>query len=73
MLPPHGVWITEANEATVENHIIDWEGAAIIDKKPTRRTRQIREATWIRKKKIPLNRDDRNYELPHVYDDVIRH
>ncbi len=28
------------DHATTENHIIDWEGATIIDKETTRRTRQ---------------------------------
>ena len=31
------------DHATTENHITDWEGTKIIDKKPTRRTRQIKE------------------------------
>ena len=56
-----------------KNHIIDLEGAKIIDKESNRRTRQIKEAIWIRKTKTPKNRDDGNYELPHLYDDVIRH
>ena len=55
-----------------ENHIIDWEGANIIDKEPNKRTRQIKEAIWIRKTKTQMNRDDSNYDLPYMYNDVIR-
>ena len=46
------------------------EGAKIIDKMANKRTRQVKEAIWIRKTK---NRDEDSYELPHLYDDVIRH
>ena len=61
------------DHATNENHIADCEGAKLIDKEPNGRTRQIKDATWIRKTTITMNRDEGNYELPHVYDDVIRH
>ena len=53
-------------------HIIDWEGAKIIDKEPKKLNRQIKEAIWTRITKTPLNREEGNYELPDVYDDVIR-
>ena len=42
------------NHATTEIHIIDWEGATIIDKEPKKRTRQVKEAIWIRKIKTPM-------------------
>ena len=62
------------DHATTENNnIIDWEGANIIDKDPNKRTRQVKESIWIRKTKISMNRDEDNYELPHMYDDVILH
>ena len=61
------------DHATTENHIIDWEGAKIIDKEPNKRKRQVIESIWIRKTKTSMNRDGGNYELPHVYDDVILH
>ena len=32
----------------------------------------IKEAIRIRKTKEPMNRDEGNYELPDLYDDVIR-
>ena len=60
------------DHATNENHIIDWEGAKILDKEINRRTRQIKEAFSIRKTMKPINRDEGNYELAHVYDDVTR-
>ena len=59
------------DHATTENHIIDWEGVNIVDKEPNRRIRHIKEVIWIRKVRTPINRDEGNYELPHVYDDVI--
>ena len=62
------------DHATTENNnIIDWEGAKIIDKDPNKRTRHVKESIWIRKTKISMNRDEGNYELPHMYDDVILH
>ena len=60
------------DHATTENHIIDWEGVKIVDKEPNRRIRHIKVAIWIRKARTPINRDEGNYELPHVYDDVIQ-
>ncbi|XP_072022566.1 uncharacterized protein [Amphiura filiformis] len=33
-----------------ENHVINWEGASIIDKDTNKQTRWIREALWIRKR-----------------------
>ena len=60
------------DHATTENHIIDWGGVKIVDKEPNRRIWQIKEAIWIRKARTPINRDEGNYELPHVYADVIQ-
>ena len=60
------------DHATTENHIIDWEGVNIVDKEPNRRIRHIKEAIWIRKTRTPINRDEGNYELPHMYDNVIK-
>ena len=62
------------DHATTEsNNIIDREGAKIVDKEPNKRTRQVKESIWIRKTKTSMNRDQGNYELPHVYDDVNLH
>ena len=62
-----------SEHATTENHTIDWEGVKIIDKEPDKRTWQIKEAVWIRKTKTPMNRDEGNYEPPHVYGDITHH
>ena len=61
------------DHATTENQIIIWEGAKIIDKEPNKRIQQVKEAIWTRKTQTPMNRDEGNYELPHVYDDVFRY
>ena len=54
------------------NHVIDWNGAKIVDRENNRRARQVREAIWIRRRKNAcLNRDEGSYILPHVYDRVI--
>ena len=42
----------------------------VLDKEPNRRIRHIKEAIWIRKTRTPINRDEGNYELPHVYEEV---
>ena len=60
------------DHATTENHIIDWEGVNIVDNEPNRRIRHIKEAIWIRTERTPIKRDEGNYELPQVYDDVIQ-
>ena len=61
------------DHAMTENHITDWEEAKIIDKEPNKRTRQVKDAFWIRKTKTSMDRDEGRYGLHHVYDDVIRH
>ena len=60
------------DHATTENHIIDWEGVKIVDKEPNQKIRHIKETIWLRNTRIPINRDEGNYELPDVYDDVIQ-
>ena len=59
------------DHTTTENHEIDWEGAKVIDKEGHKRKRHVREAIWIRRTEKNMNRDEGNYELAHVYDDVI--
>ncbi|KAK2157858.1 hypothetical protein NP493_1847g00032 [Ridgeia piscesae] len=71
--PQDKVELAEEDHATTDNHIKGWEGAKIIDKEPNKRTRQVKEAIWIRKTKTQMNRDEGKYEIPHVYDDVICH
>ena len=47
-----------------ENHIIDWD-------KAQRQTRWIKEAFWITKTPICMNRDVGSYQLSHTWDQVI--
>ena len=52
-----------------ENHIIDWEGATILDRDSNSTTRKIREAIHIRKRGVnAINCDDGSMFLDHVYD-----
>ena len=54
------------------NHVIDWEGAEVLDHESHLRSRQVREAIWI-KRNTPavLNRDQGVYQLPQIYNQVI--
>ena len=55
------------------NHVIDWEGAKVIDKDSNKQTRWIREAIWIRKRGAQvINRDEGTYSLSHVYDQLLQ-
>ena len=54
------------------NHIIDWEGASILDREENRKARWIRESIWIRRRGTKtMNRDEGVYNLSHVYDPLI--
>ncbi len=54
------------------NHVIDWEGAEVVDKESHTRRRQVKEAIWIRKTGTDaINRDGGAYELSGVYNAVI--
>jgi len=55
-----------------ENHVIGWDEAAIKDREQNRNKRHIKEAIWIRKRGAKtLNRDEGNYFLPHIYDQLL--
>ena len=47
------------------NHVINWEGAKVIDKEAHHRRRLVKESMWIRTTTHPINRDDGAYELTH--------
>ena len=49
---------TLTDHTTTENHLIDRE---------SHRRRLMKEAIWILKTNAAINRDEGNYELPHVY------
>ena len=56
-----------------ENHVIDWEGATILDRDSNSTTRKIREAIHIRKRGAKsINRDDGSMFLDHVYDPLLK-
>jgi len=55
-----------------DNHIINWEGANIIDKETNSKARWVKEAIWIRRNSSKLlNRDEGAYQLSHLYDPVL--
>ena len=54
------------------NHVIGWKESKIRDREQNKKKRLIKEAIWIRKRgPKTLNRDDGNYPLPHIYDQLI--
>ena len=53
------------------NHVMDWEGAKIIDKEPDWKVRGIKEAINIRRTKENMNRDQGRYNLSHLYNDFL--
>ena len=55
-----------------DNHVIDWEGAGVLDHERDTRARRVREAIWIRRSQpAVLNRDQGAYQLPQVYNSII--
>ncbi len=63
---------TITDHTTQENHVIDWEGAKVVDRESHKRRRHVKEAIWIRKADDTMNRDEGIYELTHLFDGVIR-
>ena len=59
------------DHAAEENHIIDWDKAHAVDTEAQRQTRWIKEAFWIRKTLMCMNRDAGSYQLIHTWDQVI--
>ncbi len=56
-----------------QNHVVDWEGARILDRDSNSFTRRIREAIQIRKKgATAINRDEGAFHLDHVYNPLLR-
>ena len=43
-------------------HDIDWKSAKILDREKKRRSRQVKEALWIKQKKTTLNKDKGNWQ-----------
>jgi len=59
------------HHAVEENHVIDWDKAKVVDREAQRQTRWIKEALWIRKTPMCMNRDAESYQLSHTWDQVI--
>ena len=55
------------DHAVEENHVIDWE-AKVVDSETQRQTRWIKEALWIRKIPMCMNRDAGSCQLSHTWD-----
>ena len=53
------------------NHIIDWGEAKIVGRESDRYKRWIKEAITIRKQGTTMNRDEGQYNLSHVFDDLL--
>ena len=51
------------DHADRRNCVIDWEGAKVEDKETNRCARWIKKATWIRKTKPTMNRDEGGTDL----------
>jgi len=59
------------DHAVEENHVIDWDKAKVVDREAQQQTRWIKEALWIRKTLICMNRDAGSYQLSHTWNQVI--
>jgi len=59
------------DHAVEENHVIDWDKVKVVDREAQRQTRWIKEALWIRKTAICMNRDTGSYRLSQTWDQVI--
>ena len=60
------------NHVVETNHIINWDEARIEDNEAHRFTRWVKEAIAIRKQDKTMNRDEGQYFLSHVYDDLLK-
>ena len=58
------------DHAVEENHVIDWDKAKVVDREAQWQTRWIKEALWIRKTPMCMNRDTGSYQLSHTWDQV---
>ena len=54
------------------NHLMNWEEASIIGEESDRYMRWIKEAIAIRKEGTTMNRDEGQYYLSHVFDDLLK-
>ena len=56
------------------NHIMNFEDVSIIDRESIWIRRRMKEALHVRKlnPEVPMNQDDGGYELPHIWDPLLR-
>ena len=54
-----------------ENHVINWDEAKIIGKETDKYKRWVKEAIEIRKQRTTMNRDEGQFNLSHVFDDLL--
>ena len=59
------------DHAVEENHVIDLDKAKVVDREAQRQTIWIKEALWIRKTPMCMNRHAGSYQLSHTLDQVI--
>ena len=55
-----------------KNHLIDWNEAEIIDKESDQYKHWIKEAIAIRKQGTNMNWDEGQYQLSHMFDDLLK-
>ena len=61
-----------ADHALQYNHVIDWDGAKVLQMECDSGARYIRESLWIRKRGTKvMNPDEGAYFLSHVYDPLL--
>ena len=53
------------------NHVIDWEGAKVIDREDNQKLRQVKEAIWIASSGPVMNRDQGAYHLSPIYGQLL--
>ena len=63
--------VSHTDHTMEENHVIDWDKAKVVDREAQRQTRWVKEALWIRKTPMCMNRDAGSYQLSHTWDQVI--
>ena len=54
------------------NHLINWDEARIIGRESDRYKHRIKEAIAIRKYGSMMNRDEGQYQLSHVFDNLLK-
>ena len=60
-----------AEHVAETNHVTGWDEAKIIDRESHRKTRELKESIWIRRKRMSVyNKDDSAYHLHNIYDQL---